>query len=298
VGVTWYEPLRRAVYEFHMPFFFYLSGLVLMLSGAALWPRAGWLKRRAARLLVPFSGLGVLVVVGKYAAAKWMFVDHAPVDLAAGLSGLLWHTETSADGSIWYLFVLFCYSVIAVFVLRGHASRLGWIVAAAGALFFVALPDYVYAEQFGRYAVFFAIGLWAGAHDEAWHGFIGRWWRLWFFALVLILLLGAWFGVAGRSRILLPAGLAAIPALHGLVRFSRLCFSQSLLWLGRYCFMIYLFNTIFIGLAKALLLAFTGWDGPHFLPFASYLMLAGIFGPVVLKRLVFTRVRRLDQLTN
>jgi hypothetical protein len=62
--------------------------------------------------------------------------------------------------------------------------------------------------------------------------------------------------------------------------------------------MIYLFNTIFIGLAKALLLKVTSWDGSHFLPFATCLMLAGIFGPVGLKHLVFSRVARLDRLTD
>ena len=33
-GVGWYGPLRMVVYLFHMPFFFYLSGYVAVLSGA------------------------------------------------------------------------------------------------------------------------------------------------------------------------------------------------------------------------------------------------------------------------
>jgi fucose 4-O-acetylase-like acetyltransferase len=28
-SVHWYEPLRRAIYGFHMPFFLYLSGIVV-----------------------------------------------------------------------------------------------------------------------------------------------------------------------------------------------------------------------------------------------------------------------------
>jgi hypothetical protein len=39
------------------------------------------------------------------------------------------------------------------------------------------------------------------------------------------------------------------------------------------------------------------WDGANFLPFAAALMLAGTLGPVLLRQLVFRRVRVLDRLT-
>ncbi len=86
-GVHWYEPLRRAVYAFHMPFFLYLSGLVAARSGALFVPLAAWpglARRRAVRLLVPFLGLGLLVVVGKVGAARLMYVDNLPRAWALG----------------------------------------------------------------------------------------------------------------------------------------------------------------------------------------------------------------------
>jgi hypothetical protein len=62
--------------------------------------------------------------------------------------------------------------------------------------------------------------------------------------------------------------------------------------------MIYLFNTIFIGLAKGLLFRFVDWDGAHFLPFSMCLMLAGVFGPVGLKYMALRHVPRLDRMTD
>jgi len=62
--------------------------------------------------------------------------------------------------------------------------------------------------------------------------------------------------------------------------------------------MIYLFNTLFIGLAKGMLLRVTSWDGAHFLPFAIALACAGTFGPVALKQVAFRRAKILDRLTN
>jgi hypothetical protein len=61
--------------------------------------------------------------------------------------------------------------------------------------------------------------------------------------------------------------------------------------------MIYLFNTLFIGLAKGLLLLVAPWDGPHFLPFALVLMSAGLFGPMGLKIYAFRRIKFLERMT-
>ncbi len=109
----------------------------------------------------------------------------------------------------------------------------------------------------------------------------------------------AWFGTSLPEKILLlPLGMLAMPALHGLLRRSGATSPRVFLVLGRYSFMIYLFNTIFIGLAKGILLHFWSWDGPHFLPFAMVLMTAGILGPVMLKQAVFRHVSALDRLTD
>ena len=50
-GVDWYEPLRRAVYAFHMPFFFYLSGMAAVCASGVFVAPAGW-GRFAADLAV------------------------------------------------------------------------------------------------------------------------------------------------------------------------------------------------------------------------------------------------------
>ena len=62
--------------------------------------------------------------------------------------------------------------------------------------------------------------------------------------------------------------------------------------------MIYLFNTVCIGLAKGLLLLVCSWDGAHFLPFAATLMVAGTLGPIALKAWAFRRLPVLNRLTD
>jgi len=301
-GVGWYEPLRRAVYSFHMPFFLYLSGMAAVYAGGILLPPAAWGRfaaGRARRLLLPFLVMGVLIVAGKCLAARVMFVDNVPAGFCAGLASLLWNTAYSPALSIWYLFVLFVVSSLAPVLVWADGGRLRLLLAAGFFLFGLPLPAYVYLDHVGRYAVFFALGVLAAVTGERWMAFVDRRWRVlgggFVFALAAIAVFGAAWPVAPE---LLLLGTLSMPVLHGLVRNSVLLSAPVFLLLGRYCFMIYLFNTLFIGLAKGVLLHAASWDGANFLPAAMTLMLAGTLGPVALKRLVLRRSKILDRFTN
>lgn len=308
-GVEWYEPLRRAVYAFHMPLFLYLSGLVAVYSGflrqkrVKFWALAG---RRAKRLLVPFFGLGLLIVLGKCAARGLVHVDNAPSGLGSGVLALVWDTGHSPAISIWYLFVLFVVSLGAILVLDGRPARLPFLLAGALAVFWVPLPAYLYLDRIGMFAPFFLLGAAAGFAGARWDGFMDRFWpwamAVFGVALVAVAMLPAcseW----EQKAILLAVGGISLPSIHGFLRCSRLfwlqqAISRPFLLLGRYSFMIYLFNTLCIGLAKGVMLLFWSWDGAHFYLFAPALMCAGLAGPMGLKRYAFRRVRVLDRLTD
>ncbi len=299
--VVWYPALRRAVYGFHMPFFFYLSGLVAWLAGHATAPPARWpalLRARVLRLLVPFGVMAFVITAGKLAAARVIHVDNMPGGLIAGLADAVWRPLDSPAYSLWYLATLFLLSVATPPLFAACGRRLWPVIGVFAAFQLIPLPWHLYLAEAGRYAIFFGAGLAAGALGAGWTEWIDRWrWLLLAVFAAGCAAIAADGGVAPFNLRLLALGLASIPALHALVRSPCLSSARIVETLGRNSLMIYLFNTIFIGLAKGLLLLVTGWNGARFLPVAAVLMSAGLIGPILLKRKVLRAIPALDRMT-
>ena len=303
-GVLWYDPLRIAVYAFHMPFFLYLSGYVAARSPAPQ-PAAPWLalvRRRAVRLLVPFALFGCAVLAGKLLAARYMAVDNVPPGAGAGVLDLVWFTARSPAESVWFLFALFVFGIAAPPLLRALGGRTAWLFAAALALYALPAPPVAYLDRICTYFVFYVAGVWAADRDRAWLAWVDRWWAPLGAAFVAALAVVALalvprYGFVGfpYKLWLLGAGLLSMPALHGAMRRVR---APALLWLGGYSFVIYLLNTVFIGLTKAALLRWMIWEAADFVAFATILMLAGVLGPIAVKSLLLRRSQALDRATS
>jgi Acyltransferase family len=299
-GVGWYEPLRYAVYRFHMPFFLYLSGTVVVLGGLLATPPGAWaglLRRRAARLLLPFFLLGLLILAAKLlAAGAGAHVDNPPAGLWGGLRDLFWTTGRSPALTVWYLMVLFLSTAVALPLAWAGLGTTG-LVALGLALQFVEPPPIAYLDRFASHFLFFAAGCWAAERQAALLPAFERWqWAWWpLFGASLGLALA---GVLDARGSLVACGLLCIPALHGMVRLPPVSRWSWPIVLGAYAMAIYLFNTLAIGGAKAaLILAGIGWTAPNFPIHAAVLMAAGVALPIAFRRLVLRRVPALDRMT-
>lgn len=299
-GVEWYEPLRYAVYRFHMPFFLYLSGTVVVLSGLLATEPGSWpalLHKRAVRLLVPFFAIGLIILSAKLVALQLVHVDNPPEGLAGGLRDLFWTTGSSPASSVWYLLVLFLCTVVALVLRRLGVGAVGLVLFGL-ALQLVEVPAIAYLDRFALHFVFFAAGIWvAERQDQALPVFEKHqmvWWLA--FGVSLGLAHGGWLDARWSMVV---SGLLCIPALHGATRLPPISRLDWPLVLGRYSMSIYLFNTLAIGGAKALLiLAGFGWTAGWFPLHATVAMVAGLALPMLLKALVLRRVPVVDRLTD
>jgi fucose 4-O-acetylase-like acetyltransferase len=310
-GVDWYEPFRYAIYRFHMPFFLYLSGTVVVLSGLhraapADWPRV--FRGRAVRLLVPFFGLGLFILAAKLGAMQFVHVDNRPEGLWSGLRDLFWTTGQSPAVTVWYLFVLFLSTALALPLLRLGAGTTGLMLVGL-LLQAVEVPAIAYLDRLASHFVFFAAGAWVAERQDRLLPLFERlqivWWAA--FGLAIALAVASFTGaipvdspvwMGGRSA-LLACGLLSIPALHGLIRLPPVSGWDWPLFLGRYAMAIYLFNTLAIGLAKAVLIAAgIGWTSAAFPVHLVALTAAGLAIPILVKALVLRRLPALDRVTD
>ncbi len=298
-GAEWWDGPRYALYRFHMPFFLYLSGYVAWLSGGVSFPPAQTRRhaaRRAQRLLLPFFLLGLIVLVGKLVAQDLVHVDNRAAGLLPGLRDLVLTTEDSPATFIWFLLVLFLCAVLAPPVWR-MAGTPG-LLAAGLVLMALEPPAIAYLDRFARHALFFAVGVAVAQHQAlllpVFTAWLPGWWVV--FATTLAAALAGWLP---GDWSLLVCGLAAIPALHGLVRTPVLSRQTWPLALGRYTMAIYLFNVIAIGVVKAALLQLgVPWTAAGFWIHAPALTLAGVALPILFKRLVLRRAPAFDRMTD
>jgi fucose 4-O-acetylase-like acetyltransferase len=303
-GVGWYVFLKDAVYAFHMAFFMYLSGYVTFMTGAARTPPSEWpslIGKRAFRLLLPFLFFGLAIVVGKWAASRYLYVDNVPSSGSQALLGLVWDTDSSPATSVWYIMVLFVLCVVTPVLIWAGRGRLYLLTFVAALLYLLPVPHVMYLDRVAHFSVFFVLGGLAAEAGERWMRAVDRslWWTL--PAMVVVVVAGVWllpFNGWLMSAKLFVCGAISMPALHGLARLGPLARSRILLAAGTYTFVIYLLNTPFIGLAKGLLMKLLAWDGAGFLVYVPVLMAAGTLGPILTKRLLLKRVGFLDRMTD
>ena len=307
-GNDWYVLLKATIYQFHMPFFMFLCGLVMgyrFVVPKTFAEYRGYVAKKFVRLVPAYVLFGVLVVGGKIAAARLLHVDNPPEGFFAGLAEVVVRPASSAASSLWFIYVLFAYYAAVPVALRAVGDRTGAVLVAAFALHFVPATDLFLINRMCEYLPYFVLGTFAARHYDAYLRLVDRHGAAFVGALGLSLALFAF--TAGfpqpmvRAAPLLTSkllvGLLSIPALHALVRHTGLAQSGFLLTLGRYTLPIYLMNTIAIGVVKGVMLRFVSWDGTAFLLFAPLLLAAGILLPIAARKLVLSRVPVLDRIT-
>ena len=294
----WYVALKSAIYVFHMPFFMYLGGFVFFHVGDALHPRPSYdayLLRRAERLLIPFLSLGLLILLGKFAAEQFLYVDNKPASLSDGLGSLFWNTGQSPATSVWYIFVVFIYCSVTPLLVRLSQGRLWPALLLAAVLHCLTVPEIAYLDRVANFFVYFMIGCVAGKYRTQAMRFIDT----------TLPVSGVVFSVSlvlatMQVEPVLTGTICALSSMafiHGLTRTTWLDRTDALLWFGKYSFVIYLFNTLTIGLTKGVLLKVAPWDGVNFLGFFPILLISGLVGPVLLKKVLLDRFPVLSRFT-
>ncbi|MCB5183697.1 acyltransferase [Methylobacillus gramineus] len=295
-GNEWYEIGKYLIYYFHMPFFMFLSGFIIEYTYKPLVgfsQFSSYVKSKFLRLMPAFLIMAILIYLGKLIASHFIQVDNLQGrDVSALLDILLYPAQSSAS-SLWYIYVLFLFYLIFPVIHWLIQRKVIWMVV--GLCAFIVQDELTHLFMLNRVAeflLFIMVGAWVARNYETFSNHNYRYGWLW--ALIFVIALVA------SEYLLLPKlilGLLSIPALMFFVSAQYVKDSAILTQLGKYVFVIYLLNTIVIGLVKGVGLKFVSWDGINFIPYFIVLMLAGLYVPILIKQFLFSKSPLLDKYT-
>jgi len=298
VGNEWYAVLKFYIYKFHMPFFMFISGIIMAYTFPVIKNMEGYILyvfKKIKRLAPGYLLFGVLIYAGKVYMSKLIHVDDVPGNLYTELYNLLIIPSKSAGGSLWFIYVLMeMYMVFPLFIMA-FSQKPMVAVFTGGLLMFLPVTSAFMLDRFCEYFMFFAIGVMVVNYYEGYLNLVERFFYV-FFILFCFSFLSVIYLSAEVSKAII--GLFSLPALQGLMRVGP--FSNIPIWavLGKYTYSIYLMNTIVIGMVKGGILTNFSWDGANFWVIAPVLLLVGVYGPIIIKKHVLSKSTILDRITS
>lgn len=297
LGNDWFSTFVDYIYLFHMPFFMFISGYTYFKLGRPeklLSTYLNFLKKQLVRLLLPFLFMGAVIVAGKLAMQSIVHIDNTPDNIFLGFINLLWYTKESASVFLWYIFALFVYGSISPILLKTLRNSIKFLLLLSLVILLVPPIHYFYLDKLTFFFFFFVFGGLARHKESLYTEIICN--KKTFIALT-ILFLGSF--LLFESDIIpdkfnkFITGILCIPIFHQACIFLMVYKNKTIntfLYIGRHSYIIYLLNTICIGLTKAIIFLVIGWDYYNFYLVAPILITAGLLGPLIAEWLIFKRI--------
>ncbi len=298
VGNDLYFILKKNIYSFHMPFFMFLSGMIFYLTYNPIKSYKeyfSYVVKKTKRLLPAFVIFGSIIFMGKLILLQVAHVGNFSFpNIIDAYFKLFFKPTGSFARSLWYIYVLLEYYLVFPLLMMLFRNRILPLVVIGIMIFFIPASNFLALDCFVIYFFFFSLGIVAMRHYDYFIQFI----RKYNIILIGIFVFSLSFFTYSNKFLLFINGILAIPALYSVMLCRFIQDSKLLNLLGKYTFVIYLMNTLFIGLAIGVLLKFTTLTGHNFTLFLPLFVILGIFGPILIKKYFFEKFSFLRQLTN
>jgi fucose 4-O-acetylase-like acetyltransferase len=280
-GNNWFFILSEMIYLFHMPLFMVLSGITFALSlptFRSLGEITAYSLKRVKPLIVPYVALGLLIIVGKQVAVRFMDVSNPPGTFLSSAAMLVLYPTESAARFLWFIYVLSIFLVLVPPLFHAFGRRPVLLLAVGVFLRFFDWPEELAIQDAIEYLPFFALGMVLWIYRPSWTPVAS--WVFWPGAIVFV-------GLLALSQFhWVPkwlAGVSSILPLMGLVQRTPSKLQLFLSHLGRNSLSIYLFNVIVMGLVKGILFLVLPWDGINFFLYLPLLIISGVGVPLAIK---------------
>ena len=236
--------LEMFIYAFHMPAFFFVSGIFLSSSVAKRGPRK-FVTTKVAQMLYPWLLWSVIQYAQSFPLHRFIEAPIPPFRL------FLAYLYTGS--TFWFLPAIFCCVVLGM-LLRKVNKPLLFLLALVAALLPPPTSITVINATMSHF-VFLVAGMWLGVEFDRLERISWPW------AALGALLVGGLVYVETSSRylgnrwLLVPVGLAGTAMLFLLARcLGKRPFARFMAWVGEASFGVYLMSQYGQGLGRELLL--------------------------------------------
>lgn len=280
----WFLISISVVYSFHMPLFMYVSGFVFFRSryDERFWKGPmNYVVGRIDRLILPFFAAGLVITFGKFALASLGNIPDPVHSIWEGIYGIIFNTPNNPAASVWYLFVLFTYTIIAPILLRILNGNFYICLVVALSFWFVDATSLFYVDRILKFFVFFIMGGVAARNYDFVFEFFKR-----YFLYFLIAFLGTVTLFYRSDNALLICGAMSIPAMHGLFAQKWMHGDNFIRVIGGNSMSIYLFNTIVIGVCNIVLSRIFAFENTLFFIYAILVFFCGVGFPIIIRRMI------------
>ena len=160
-GYQWFHWMTDTIYQFHMSFFMFLSGLVTWYTYR---PVRGWgdytqyVGYRFRRLFPAYVLFALLISLIKFGLARYVCVDNGPQNLLVDWARFAVNPLASSATSLWYVYVLLAYTVIMPPALWLARNNLAWLLPATLVVHFIDMPSLFSLPKIAEHAFVFVAG--------------------------------------------------------------------------------------------------------------------------------------------
>lgn len=297
LGNEWYATLKFFIYKFHMPFFMFISGIIMSYTFPSMNNTTDYYKyiyKKLKRLSLGYIIFGITIYLGKIYLSKLIYVDDIPNDIYSEIYNLLVVPSQSAGGSLWFIYVLMEMYIVFPFIIVHLIKKPLLIIITGIALEFMPATSTFMIDRFFEYFLFFSIGVITIHHYKKFLIIIDRYYAIFIFLFILSFFIVQYVPDL-ESKVIIS--ILSMPALLGLMRNTFLSKIPTWEIFGKYTYSIYLMNTILIGITKGIILKYMTWNGENFLFIAPILLVFGIYGPILVKKYILVKLPILDRAT-
>lgn len=191
-------PAETLIYSFHLPLFFFISGLLYKHTDRTFLETA---KRKATTLLVPYLIFALISM--PIGILKAQYIDHTPIDIGEIILNFFFlNGSVGWNAPIWFLVALFITDMIAFVITKTKDNPLVWLglFVLLGYQFSATGIEYPFALHAACWGVvFYLAGMLVKKYDLV--SKIGANLFSWLGSMSVLAAVSVWFGLILNPRI-------------------------------------------------------------------------------------------------